>query len=48
MSKKDEKDLERLRALVVDLAKDGAHEQAAHAARMHDVLKDEMQKRDEK
>ena len=45
--KKDEKDLETLRALVVDLAKDGHVEQAEKAARLHDALKAE-QERDSK
>jgi hypothetical protein len=42
--KRDEKDLEQLRALVVDLAKDGHTEQAEKAVRLHDALKAEQEK----
>lgn len=35
----DDKDLEQLRALVVDLAKDGHTKQAEAAANLHDAIK---------
>lgn len=39
-----DKDLEELRRLAVDLAKDGHDKQAADAARLHDAMKADREK----